>query len=424
MLTTITRPSSSPTPRPPVLPLRLLGVTLLAAWAAAVPDPSSAQQGSAEQVRRATRALEFRELGPTIMGGRIADLAVDESDVSTFYVGTATGGVWKTTNAGITFEQVFRDESTASVGDVTLAPSNPNVVWVGTGEPQNRQSSPWGDGVFRSTDAGRTWEHLGLEDTHHIARIQVHPDDPDVAYVAAVGHLWGPNPERGVFRTTDGGRTWDKVLYVDENTGAIDLAMDPDDPRTLFAATYQRRRRAWGFNGGGPGSGLWRTTDGGRSWTELTRGLPAGDKGRIGVDVHRGDGDLVCALVEADARDPEWGFGDGPSEDERKNGVYCSTDRGETWEHRSTTNNRPMYYSQIRIDPNDPERIYLGGSDLYVSQDGGRTFSDDAAEGVHLDHHALWIDPNDSDHLLLGSDGGVSVSRDRSESWYQYRNLP
>ncbi|HSM59533.1 MAG TPA: hypothetical protein VK849_01995, partial [Longimicrobiales bacterium] len=250
----------------------------------------------------------------------------------------------------------------------------------------------------------------------------VHPDDPDVAYVAAVGHLWGANGERGVYRTVDGGRTWEKVLYVDEHTGVIDLAMDPGDPRTLFAAAYQRQRRAWGFNGGGPGSGIYRTLDGGDTWTEMTEGLPAGDKGRIGLDVYRRDGNFVCALVEADARGPGQGFG-GDEDGTRENGVYCSTDRGVTWEHRSTTNNRPMYYSQIRIDPNDPERIYLGGSDLFRSSDGGRTFTNDAAAGVHLDHHALWIDPDDSDHLILGSDGGVSVSRDRSDHWYQFLNL-
>jgi photosystem II stability/assembly factor-like uncharacterized protein len=389
---------------------------LVVVVAAAFPMPARAQ--TPEQVRLATRAQEWREIGPTIMGGRIADLAVVESDAATFYVGTATGGLWKTVDAGITFQALFQDEETSSIGDVTVAPSNPNVVWVGTGEPQNRQSSPWGNGVYRSVDAGRTWTHLGLAETHHVARIQVHPRDPDLAYVAAVGHLWGSNPERGVYKTVDGGRSWELVLHVDEHTGAIDLAMDPNDPSTLFAAMYQRQRRAWGFNGGGPGSALYRTTDAGRTWDELTDGLPVGDKGRIGVDVYRRDGNFVCALVQADPS------GNGGDDEEARNGVYCSTDRGETWEHRSTTNNRPMYYSQIRIDPNDPERMYLGGSDLFRSSDGGRTFTDDGATEVHLDHHALWIDPSDSRHLILGSDGGVSISRDRSDHWYQLRNLP
>ena len=409
----------------PSLALPAAGVALAALLFASVsPSPLRAQDTDADPMAQATAALEFRTIGPTIMGGRISNLAVVESDPRVFYVGVATGGVWKTENAGITFTHVFKDEATASVGDVTVAPSNPNVVWVGTGEPQNRQSSPWGNGVYRSTDAGRTWTHLGLENTHHISRISVHPRDPDVAYVAVVGHLWGANPERGIYRTTDGGASWERVLFVDDDTGAIDLVMDPGDPRTLFAAMYQRRRRAWGFNGGGPGSGIYRTTDGGDSWTELTDGLPEGDKGRIGLDIYRGDGNVVFALVEADARVPGQGFGGGGGGGDVQNGVYRSTDRGETWEHLSTTNNRPMYYSHIRVDPNDPERIYLGGSSLYRSSDGGRNFTPDAAADVHSDHHALWIDPADSDHLILGGDGGVSVSWDRSDNWYQLRNLP
>jgi photosystem II stability/assembly factor-like uncharacterized protein len=273
--------------------------------------------------------------------------------------------------------------------------------------------------VYRSLDAGRTWSHLGLEDTHHISRIQVHPGDPDVAYVAAMGHLWGPNETRGVFKTTDGGQTWEKVLYVDEHTGAIDLIMDPDHPNTLFAAMYQRQRRAWGYNGGGPGSGIYRTLDGGANWTELTEGLPTGDKGRIGLDIYRGDSNLVYALVEADARAPG-----GPRPEMTQNGVYRSWDRGDTWEKTSDTNNRPMYYSQIRVDPNNPQLVFTGGADGYRSTDGGYTFTDDAADGVHSDHHAWWINPSDSDHQILGGDGGVSVTFDGSDSWYQYRNLP
>ena len=386
--------------------------------------PPVSAQITHEELLTATQVLQWREIGPTIMSGRISDIAVVEANPSIFYLGTATGGIWKTENAGTTFEPLFQGEETSSIGDVTVSQSNPNIVWAGTGEPQNRQSSPWGNGVYRSTDAGASWANVGLENTHHISRIQVHPMNPDVAYVAAVGHLWGSNPERGVYKTTDGGQNWEHVLFVDEHTGTIDLVMDPNDPMTLFAAMYQRQRRAWGFNGGGPGSGIYRTVDGGASWIELTDGLPIGDKGRIGLDVYRGDGNLVCALVEADARTPGQGRGGGPGQDEQKNGVYCSRDRGDNWEQMSTTNNRPMYYSQIRIDPNDPERIYLGGSDLYRSSDGGRTFTNDAAAGVHLDHHALWIDPSNSDHLILGSDGGLSVSWDRSDNWYQFRNLP
>ena len=406
------------------------GVTgsLAATALLALPFVSAAQaqehdESMEHHVREAMSVLEWREIGPTIMSGRIADLAVDENNPSTFYVATAGGGVWKTTSGGLNFEQVFDDPMTSSIGDVTLAPSNPNVVWVGTGEPQNRQSSPWGNGVYRSVDAGRTWTHLGLDDTHHISRIQVHPTNPDVAYVAAMGHLWGPNEDRGVFRTTDGGDTWEKILYINEHTGVIDLIMDPNDPMTLFAATYQRQRRAWGYNGGGPGSGIHRSLDGGETWVELTDGLPDGDKGRIGLDIYRGNTDWIYAIVEADGRAPGQGggFGGGAAGD---NGIYRSWDRGETWEKVSNTNPRPMYYSQIRVDPNDAERVYLGGADFYLSDDGGRTFSDEGAPEVHLDHHALWINPADSDHLIMGSDGGVSTSFDRSVHWYQFRNLP
>ncbi len=353
--------------------------------------------------------LEWREIGPAVVGGRVSDLAIDETDTRIIYVGTATSGLWKSTNHGTTWEPIFTDQSTSSIGDVTLAPSNPDVVWVGTGEPQNRQSSPWGEGVFKSMDGGRTWVQKGLEETRHISRIQVHPRDPDVAYVAAVGNLWKESPERGVYKTIDGGDTWQLVLYLDSNTGAIDLAMDPSDPNTLFAAMYARRRTAWGFNGGGQGSGLYRTVDGGANWTRLEQGLPEGELGRIGLDIYRRDGNLVFATVEARGG---------------QTGVYGSTDGGDTWEMLSSTNPRPMYFSQIRVDPNDPQRIYVGGQNLMRSDDGGETFTPDGARNVHLDHHALWIDPSDSNHLLLGSDGGVATSFDRSETWRFYNNLP
>ncbi|MCY3698562.1 MAG: glycosyl hydrolase [Gemmatimonadetes bacterium] len=366
--------------------------------------------------------LEYREIGPALMGGRIADLDVVEAKPQIFYLGTASGGLWKTENHGTSWTPLFDDQPTSSIGDVTLHQANPNLVWVGTGEPQNRQSSPWGNGVYKSTDGGNTWMHMGLEATKHIARILIHPRNPDVVHVAAMGDLWGSNPERGVFRTTDGGESWEKVLYVDDRTGAIDLAMDPADPNTIFAAMYQRQRTGWGFNGGGPGSGLYRTVDGGDNWTELTEGLPEGDKGRIGIDIYRQDGNLVYALVEADPRRPGQGFGGGGG-GPRQGGLFRSTDRGETWEKVSDTNPRPMYYSQVRIDPSNPDRIYVLGTQLSISDDGGRTFRNDGAVQIHVDHHQLWINPEDPDHLILGSDGGVAASWDGAAHWRMYDNI-
>ena len=353
--------------------------------------------------------LEWREIGPSVVGGRISDLAIDPSNKSIIYVGTATAGVWKSTNHGTTWDEIFTDEVTSSIGDITLSPSNPNIVWVGTGEPQNRQSSPWGHGVFKSLDAGQTWQFLGLEETRHISRIRVHPTNPQIAYVAAVGNLWKPNPERGVFKTTDGGATWKHVLHVDDYSGAIDLVMDPKDPNTLFVAMYTRQRTAWGFNGGGAGSGIYRTLDGGTNWTRLEEGIPTGHLGRIGLDVYHRNGNILVASIEARRG---------------QTGVYGSKDRGDSWTFLSDTNPRPMYFSMVRIDPNDPERIYMGGQNLMRSDDGGKTFSDQGARNVHLDHHALWIDPDNSNHLILGSDGGLSVSFDRSENWRFYDNLP
>ncbi len=390
--------------------------------AAAAPTNASAQTALETTISH----LEYRGIGPALMGGRIADLAVVESKPQIFYIATGTGGVWKTVNHGTSWTPLFDDQPTSSIGDVTLDQSNPNLVWVGTGEPQNRQSSGWGNGVYKSTDAGNTWRHMGLEGTKHVGRILIHPRNPDVVYVAAAGDLWGQNEERGVFRTKDGGETWDKVLYIDEHTGAIDLAMDPGDPNTIFAAMYQRQRTGWGFNGGGPGSGLYRTFDGGDSWTELSEGLPEGDKGRIGVDVFRGDGNVVYALVEAEPRSADQGFGGGGGGGggESQNGLFRSLDRGDSWEKMSGANPRPMYYSQVRIDPSNVDRIYLLGGSLMVSDDGGRSFRNDGAEQIHVDHHALWINPNDPDHLILGSDGGVTATWDGTAHWRMFDNLP
>jgi photosystem II stability/assembly factor-like uncharacterized protein len=394
------------------------------------------------------KGLEWRGIGPAATGGRIADLAVVKSpgQADIIYVATTTGGVFKSVNSGISFAPIF-DHAGAmmSTGAIAVAPSNPTIVWVGTGEADNRQSSSWGDGVYNSLDAGATWRKVGLADTRHISRIVIHPSDPNTVYIAAAGHLWGSNPERGVFKTTDGGKTWKKVLYKDEHTGAIDLVMDPKNPEVLYAAMYQHQRKGWGYNGGGPGSGIFRTLDGGVSWTELKNGLPRGDKGRIGLATFAGDNRVLYAIVEADA---SAGRGEGGAESQAepaapgrggrggrggqspdtitaRGGVFRSLDSGETWQHMTGLNPRPMYYSRLYVDPKDVNRVYVMGSNrgVYISDDGARNFREVFSE-VHGEDHILWIDPESPNHMVIGGDGGVSISYDRGATWLFRINLP
>lgn len=364
--------------------------------------------------------LPWRAIGPAIMGGRIDDIAVVESDPGTYYVATAAGGILKTTNHGTTFTPLFEFETTGSIGDIAVAPSNPNVVWVGTGEANNRQSSSWGNGMYRSTDAGKTWKHLGLADTHHIGRVVVHPTNPDIAWVAAGGRLWGPSEDRGVYKTVDGGQTWDKVLHVDADTGATDIVIDPADPNHLVAATYQRRRTPFGIAGGGPGSGIHVSRDGGKTWSRSLKGLPEKDLGRIGLDIYRKDGKVLYALVESEN-------GGSTQTPTGNGGLYRSGDGGDSWERMSGTNPRPMYFSQVRIDPNDDQKIWVLGVSTYISKDGGKTFRNEdgvVASKVHADGHALWIDPKDSRHVVLGCDGGIQVSWDYGRNWDYMNTFP
>jgi len=347
--------------------------------------------------------LELREIGPAVMGGRIDDFAVVESNPSIVFVGVASGGVWKTTNNGTTWTPVFDKEAVSTIGDIAIAPSDPSVVWVGSGEPNNRQSSSWGDGAYKSLDGGKTWQNMGLRATHHIGRIVIHPRNPDVVYVAAQGHLWGPNAERGVYKTTDGGKTWSRALKINDDTGVSDIAMDPQSPDILYAAAYERRRTPFGFNGGGPDSGIYKTTDGGATWKKLTKGLPyenGGDTGRIGLDIYRKDPNIVYAVVQHE-----------------KGGTFRSEDKGETWKKMGDTNPRPSYYSQIRIDPNNDLRIWELGAQMFYSEDGGKKFATDRVRGIHGDFHAMWIDPADSNHMLAGSDGGIHWSYDAGRTW-------
>lgn len=356
-----------------------------------------------------------RSIGPAVTGGRIHDVESLPDDPSFILVGTASGGLWKTTNRGQTWKNVFFDQPVSTFGDIAISRSNPNIVYAGTGEQQNRQSSSYGNGVYRSDDAGDTWTHLGLDETRHTGRVVVHPTDPNTVWVGAVGNLWAPSEDRGVFRSTNGGADWEKVLFVDRYTGVTDMAINPDDPDVLYAAAYQRQRTAWGFNGGGPGSGIYKSTDGGDSWTELTVGLPSGDKGRIGLAVAESNPQVVMALVESDQP--------GGS------GVYRSEDAGLSWEKVSDQNIRPMYYSHIFIDPNDDEVVYTLATRSYVSEDGGRTFSQIALAptydvGIHADHHSLWINPSDPNHLYMVGDAGMHESYDRGINFRKINSFP
>jgi photosystem II stability/assembly factor-like uncharacterized protein len=375
-------------------------------------------------------ALHFRSIGPAVMSGRVSDFAVYEANPSIFYVGTAHSGLWKTTNGGTTFTPQFQDKGYISIGDVAVSQKNPDLVWVGTGEANNRQSTSWGDGVYKSTDGGRTFERVGLERSYHINRIAIDPSNNDVVFVAAQGSLFGPGGDRGVYRTTDGGKTWKAVLTVDADTGANDLVMDPTNSRILYASTYQRRRSQCCFNGGGPGSGLWKSTDGGDNWTRLTTGIPPGSLGRIGLDIYRRSPNILYALIEAEAAPAAGrggggggGRGQGGADATSGTGIYRSDDAGASWHRVSGNNSRPMYFSQVRIDPNNPDRVITAAVQIGLSIDGGKTFAQ-ADPTIHDDTHAIWWDPANSDHVMIGTDGGVGISWDGTKRWQFLWNLP
>ena len=358
--------------------------------------------------------LKARAIGPAVMSGRIAAMDGNATDPVTIWVGAASGGVWKSENAGVSFEPVF-DDHTQSIGAIRIDPSNPDTVWVGTGETWVRNSVSVGDGVYRTTDGGETWEHLGLEATERIAKIAVHPEEGDTVFVCATGQLWSANPERGVFKTTDGGATWELVLSVDDDTGCADLDMDPQEPRILYAAMWQFRRYPDFFTSGGPGSALYRSTDGGENWTELTEGLPEGEKGRIALAIAPSRPAVLYATVETE-----------------DTALYRSDDLGNSWTRTDDSTNvqmRPWYFSELVVDPTDHKRVYKPGFTLTVSTDGGESFSGLFGAGfnmgsVHSDHHALWINPTNPHQLFLGTDGGAYISEDRAKSWRHIRSLP
>ena len=368
------------------------------------------------------KELKWRPLGPVKQGGRIECITRAPGKSGALWVGAGAGNLWKSESNGLTWTPVFEHESTFSIGDVAVAASDPDVVWVGTGEVLMARSSYAGTGVFKSTDGGRSWAHMGLDETHHIGRVIVHPENPNRVWVAAIGHLYTRNAERGVFRTSDGGRTWKRSLFVDDRTGAIDLVIDPKDPNTLYATMWQHERRAWGHRAFGSGCGVWKTTDGGDTWKRLTNGLPTGDGvGRIGIAVAPTDPKILYAVLDHRSKDAE--------------GVYRSDDAGASWRRVNKDRIRAGYdFCIVRVAPDNPDEVWVPGQSTWRSTDGGAKWTqvkgtlihllEHDSSVLHLDAHALWWDPHNADHVILGNDGGVHVSWDRGDTWLHLNNLP
>jgi len=373
----------------------------------------AAQAADQETIAHAADGLKMRSIGPALMGGRIADMAIHPDKGSTWYVAAGSGGVWKTTNAGITWTPVFDGEGSYSIGDVSIDPNNPDVIWVGTGENVSGRHVGWGDGVYKSTDAGQSWTNMGLKNSEHIGKIMIDPRDSNVVYVAAEGPLWAAGEERGLYKSSDGGATWKLVLGIDGNTGVTDIEFKPGNPDVIYAAAYERRRHVWGLMAGGPNGGIYKSTDGGATWQKKKTGLPAGDVGKIGLAVTPADPDLVYATIEAD--------------DDNK-GFYRSEDQGESWSKRNTYisgGTGPHYYMELTASPQTADLVYQMDVFLHVSRDGGDHFEIlGTGREKHSDNHALWIDPQDDLHLLAGTDAGLYESFDQGATWRHFPNLP
>lgn len=367
--------------------------------------------------------LSWRCVGPRKQGGRIETIACHPDKSSVIYIGAGSGNLWKTSNNGTTWRPIFENQSTFAIGDVAVARSNPAIVWVGTGERLMARSSYAGTGIFRSTDGGESWQNMGLRDSHHIARVIIHPQEPSIVYAAVIGHLYSSSAERGLYRTRDGGTTWKRVLHIGPQMGVIDVVMDPEDPEVLFASTWEHSRKAWGHQAYGAGSGLHKTTDGGETWMRLAGGLPTGKAvGRIAVAIAPSDSRVVYAAVDV-------------ARGQAGEGVYRSSDHGETWRK---VNQRPVAlgydFCMVRISPKDPNEIYLPGQKTMHSTDGGKTYwqlggtlvhlLEHGSKVLHFDAHAFWINPEDPAHLLLGNDGGLHQSYDRGRSWLHLNNIP
>ncbi len=353
------------------------------------------------------KGMKYRIVGP-FRGGRSLTASGIPGDPTTYYFGATGGGVWKSTDGALTWTSVFDKEGTSAIGSLAVSPSDPNIVYVGTGEACLRGNISHGDGVYKTLDGGKTWKNTGLRDSRAIGKVIVNPKNPDIAFVAALGHPFGPNSERGIFRTLDGGRTWEKVLYKDDNTGGIDVAFDPRNSNVLFASLWEVRRTPWSLSSGGPGSGLYRSSDGGTTWKRLDdKGLPKGPYGRIGVSV-AANSERVYALIQA---------GEG--------GLYRSDDGGDTWQLVNGSHSliqRPWYYMHIIADPQDAETVYVMDVDAYRSTDGGRSFN--KIKIPHGDHHGLWIDPRNTSRMIASNDGGVSVTLDGGKTWSRQDNQP
>lgn len=391
--------------------------------AKATPTPTPVPTPRPEEAYSAAiSSLRFREIGPATMGGRINDIEVDPTDSRIIYAATAAGGIAKSVNGGTSWTMIFDKESVNSIGDIAISASNPSIIWAGSGEANNRQSSSWGNGIYKSLDGGKTWKNMGLEKTMAIARVVVHPTNPDVVYVAATGNLWAATPDRGVYKTTDGGKTWQLVLKVNDDTGATEIVIDPVSPNILYAAMYQRRRTVFGFNGSGEHSAMYKSNDGGETWNKITKGMPYDtenapsprpegllETGRIAIAVYPKDTNVVYATIE-----------------HANGGVFRSNDKGETWTRMAdiAAVPRPMYFSQIRIDPNNDQRLWQAGVTMQYSEDGGRTWSGNFARAPHADTHGIWIDPKDSNHLIIGNDGGINITYDRGRTWDYANTIP
>ena len=374
---------------------------------------SFAQTANNKAISEAVNGLQLRGIGPALMGGRIADIAVSPTHPSTWYVAAGSGNLWKTTNSGITWQPVFDNQASYSIGTVAIDPNHPETVWVGTGENVSGRHVGWGDGIYKSTNGGKTWQQMGLSKSEHIGKILVDPRNSDVVLVAAEGPLWSSGGDRGVYKTEDGGRTWTLVLEIDKNTGVTDLEFHPTNPDIVYAAAYQRRRHTWSLLGGGPKSGIYKSSDNGTSWRAITNGLPQGDMGKIGLAVTPADASLVYATIEAN---------------KQEKGFYRSTDAGESWEKRSSYisgGTGPHYYQEIEASPENPDLIYQMDVFIHVSRDGGKSF-DYLGNGreKHSDNHAFWIDPNNGQHLIAGTDAGLYESFDDGKKWRHFPNLP